>query len=499
MKRRPPRAARASAIAGTLRMLLVLVALMGGRSLPAAGDYVTTGFVHDLNDLILNETNLANFGGLAAEPNYEWPPASGDRYLYSAGIWFGAIAGGHRHVSTSLYQFEILPAVDDPLDTIYLSAEGEFKGRRYVDDDGDGAIDEERRNGRDDDGDGLADEDYAAISPQMFSCRYSDYTPEGMQYYPDHEPLYVDIHQESYAWPTPEAFCIYHLEFRNSGPGTLAGVLLGIFADPDLGLRDHINPNNDRAAHELFWCDVGPLSLVYAWDDDGDVPGYSGTLLLGWGSSDPLAPQQRPVWDGVSLMRSGYPFPHGEPQDDSQRYFAMSELFGDPPQPADMRYLAAVGPYPALAPGETLWLDLAFVIGEGEAGMLAAAEAARRLYAADYQLPDVTWEWRWQPPRLAGLWPGALTSLQVTGPHPAGRGAAVRFELARPGRVTLSAYDTEGRRVARILEQRTYAAGRHTASWDGCDQAGRALAAGTYWLRLDCGGTQRVTRVVVVR
>jgi len=43
------------------------------------------------------------------------------------------------------------------------------------------------------------------------------------------------------------------------------------------------------------------------------------------------------------------------------------------------------------------------------------------------------------------------------------------------------------------------AAGDHTASWNGADDAGRSLASGTYYGRLVSGGESQVKAMVLVR
>jgi hypothetical protein len=61
---------------------------------------------------------------------------------------------------------------------------------------------------------------------------------------------------------------------------------------------------------------------------------------------------------------------------------------------------------------------------------------------------------------------------------------------------SLAIYDAAGRRVRRLLEGRR-AAGGHALSWDGTDDAGRALAAGVYLCRLRVGD-EIVTRAVTL-
>jgi flagellar hook assembly protein FlgD len=64
--------------------------------------------------------------------------------------------------------------------------------------------------------------------------------------------------------------------------------------------------------------------------------------------------------------------------------------------------------------------------------------------------------------------------------------------------VDLAVYDVAGRRVASIMNTQM-GRGLHNVSWNGRDQAGRALASGVYFVRLSLDGntveTRRVTRV----
>lgn len=83
-------------------------------------------------------------------------------------------------------------------------------------------------------------------------------------------------------------------------------------------------------------------------------------------------------------------------------------------------------------------------------------------------------------------------------PNPA-RGAA-RFvvEAPRPGRYALRIVDTGGRVVRRWEDGAELGAGRAVVSWDGRDGAGRAAAAGVYFLRVDAPDGARTSGSVAV-
>jgi hypothetical protein len=80
-------------------------------------------------------------------------------------------------------------------------------------------------------------------------------------------------------------------------------------------------------------------------------------------------------------------------------------------------------------------------------------------------------------------------------PNPAESSARLRSELVRSGPMRLSVIDASGR-LCRTIASGSLPAGAHEWVWDGRDGAGRSLAAGVYWIRLDTeAGT--VTRKAV--
>ena len=83
----------------------------------------------------------------------------------------------------------------------------------------------------------------------------------------------------------------------------------------------------------------------------------------------------------------------------------------------------------------------------------------------------------------AGAWNGLLAS----SPNPFAAATDVRFALAGSAEVRLAVFDAQGRVVRRLLSgQRN--AGLHVVRWDGRDDAGRPVAGGLYFTRLDIAG-----------
>ena len=122
-------------------------------------------------------------------------------------------------------------------------------------------------------------------------------------------------------------------------------------------------------------------------------------------------------------------------------------------------------------------LSLRFVtIGDRSAGEFRVRHAVVRL--ADGSLV--------QPAHLGAV-PARSTPLSfglaVNYPNPFTPSTTIPFEVAAAGDVRLTVYDVLGQ-VIRTLVDDAQVAGSYQATWDARDDAGRAVAAGTYLVRL---------------
>jgi flagellar hook assembly protein FlgD len=64
--------------------------------------------------------------------------------------------------------------------------------------------------------------------------------------------------------------------------------------------------------------------------------------------------------------------------------------------------------------------------------------------------------------------------------------------------VALRIYDSSGALV-RALVAGERPAGAHVANWDGRDDAGRAVATGIYYCRLDAGGKMLTRKMLLLK
>ncbi len=81
----------------------------------------------------------------------------------------------------------------------------------------------------------------------------------------------------------------------------------------------------------------------------------------------------------------------------------------------------------------------------------------------------------------AGLQPREFV-LDPAYPNPFSKTVRLRIKLPAPGREELAIFDTLGRRVALLVDERL-GPGVHTFHWGGTDSRGRPVAPGVYWLR----------------
>jgi hypothetical protein len=89
-------------------------------------------------------------------------------------------------------------------------------------------------------------------------------------------------------------------------------------------------------------------------------------------------------------------------------------------------------------------------------------------------------------------------SLRQNVPNPFAGGTAVGFDLPRSAQIRLEVFDVGGRLV-RALETRTLPAGSHRYDWDGRNETGERVSAGTYFYRLSVDGTRMSRKMVLVK
>jgi hypothetical protein len=100
-------------------------------------------------------------------------------------------------------------------------------------------------------------------------------------------------------------------------------------------------------------------------------------------------------------------------------------------------------------------------------------------------------------PSVAVATPAAGVALAAA-PNPFNPSTTLRFALDRDGCIRLAVYDSRGHLVRTLVEGRRLA-GAQAVRWDGRDENGRAVAAGTYLARLQTPAQVVTTPVTLVK
>jgi flagellar hook assembly protein FlgD len=74
----------------------------------------------------------------------------------------------------------------------------------------------------------------------------------------------------------------------------------------------------------------------------------------------------------------------------------------------------------------------------------------------------------------------------------------IAFDLAATARARLGIFDLKGALV-RVLVDADLAAGHQSVTWDGRDNAGRALPSGAYVARFEAGDVRQSHKLMLVR
>jgi len=121
---------------------------------------------------------------------------------------------------------------------------------------------------------------------------------------------------------------------------------------------------------------------------------------------------------------------------------------------------------------------------------LVAGTHGRSLHSFDLtQLPDLAGVTRPEMAGHMGL---------VSQPNPFRESTEIKFSLARGSAVNLEIYDLAGRKV-RSLQAGDLGAGDHQVRWDGRNEAGRRVASGVYFARLESSFGVETKRVNIIR
>jgi flagellar hook assembly protein FlgD len=99
----------------------------------------------------------------------------------------------------------------------------------------------------------------------------------------------------------------------------------------------------------------------------------------------------------------------------------------------------------------------------------------------------------------AGALPGEthIWALGQNSPNPFVSSTAIRYDVARAGRVSIRVYNAMGQLV-KVLEDGRMEPGTYSVSWDGTNRLGRPVAAGVYFYAMEAGGFSATRKALVL-
>ncbi len=84
-------------------------------------------------------------------------------------------------------------------------------------------------------------------------------------------------------------------------------------------------------------------------------------------------------------------------------------------------------------------------------------------------------------------------------PNPFNPLTTIRFSLAHAAEVDLQVFDVHGRTIRRLIDNQPLSAGRHEATWDGRDSAGKQQASSMYYYRLEAGDFSETRKMILLK
>jgi len=465
-----------------------LVAFLGATSAGAVSYRIQLADANRVGATITNYGVLGN-NFVNRTPSLEYPLGTGYEHLVNAGLWVGARAtdglGGFTGVTTGMLEISTGSAT---------AAATEFTPS------GDGLL---RRS---------ADYnspyyDPAAVSTLDITALFDDATPKTASGNPEaHRPLSLAVRQVSYQWNQPgwEDFAIERFVIRNAGASPLTDVYVGLYAELASGPKNAYSGWPPSSSGSLYgsWY----YKKLLAWDGPQ-------RLLREHRCSGPPIPEGchfeiTPTWMGIQLLTppgAGQQVTVGvwnyAPGDtirdqDVERYAILSagtvaDVTAPSFQPGtgDPVEVLALGPFPTLAPGDSIDVAFALVGGADEAAILEHAATAQQARDSGYLYPLVG------VGDAPGL--GRLRLAPVANPL-SRRACSVVLELpesASPGSKSprLEVVDVSGRMVAE-RDLGSLGPGRHVIRLDEVS----TVVPGVYFLRLTNGPDVAGSRIVVL-
>ena len=170
---------------------------------------------------------------------------------------------------------------------------------------------------------------------------------------------------------------------------------------------------------------------------------------------------------------------------------APVEIYHDGVDKIDVALLGAAGP--GLTGSDVLATVTFEVVGTGDPafgfGTMRVRGQTNQPVALDLEITTAS-----PVPDLAP----AVSTLLPNYPNPFNPSTTLRFGIGRSGHVRLGVYGLDGRLIRTVVDE-VLAAGSYGPSWDGCDETGRQVASGVYFVRMVAPDKTESRRITLVK
>ncbi|MGQ9644328.1 MAG: hypothetical protein ACUVT3_10765, partial [Ignavibacterium sp.] len=352
----------------------------------------------NVGNIGLTVTNFGTYGhGFTLwprQPSCEYPIGSGIEHIFDGGLWIGAYTSNDSLGTGRQGPFVTTAAVD----AASVSARG--GGFEFTNKPGDRVVERSAL---------LDSKVYSplAVSHQDFVMEYSDTstTLAGGEIIPDHNPIGVAVHQESYSWNLSFAnnFVIMNYWIKNVSGKYLDSVFIGLWTDAVVRNTNITSPRSGGTFFDKGGNGYSPeFKIAYEFDATGDIgftDSYVGIQFLG--SSIPVDSVNFVSWQFRNTTDPNL----FAPQNDVERYRKMEGYFGGTNRylwgispdilktPSNRSILISSGPFRNISPDDSINVVYAIITAkkfgtdpaaldneEQKANLYTSAEWALRAY-----------------------------------------------------------------------------------------------------------------------
>lgn len=271
-------------------------------------------------------------------------------------------------------------------------------------------------------------------------------------------PLGIRVRQETYAWSAAAdaKYVIHVYRLKNMTGASINNLNAGLIMDWDFTVNFSTNSVNYDAPNRLgYVSDPSTANRVGVRVLNSQGTRSFRALTSSGAGADVYNNTSKADW-----LKSG---------------FTQTSLAN-----RDIGMLICTGPY-NIAPGATVVAAFAICAGTSLADLQAVSQAAQVKW--DTVLQGITGI---EQENNSGV-VGPSYALKQNAPNPFNPATRIGFTMSRESMVSLKIFDLGGRLVRTLVEERK-AGGDHDVMWDGRDDAGKAVASGTYFYELRADG-----------